>query len=133
MTAIINYYLASDQADVQATLTSHTCPNDGYVYAWTDSTNPLLVWELTDCPVDAVVAGLQVNIGNFVNMHYNYTNTIADNHQRILAIISKTRDDVVNWLNLYTTPEVAGFVASKTTQLQGYILDALVTQGIIQS
>jgi hypothetical protein len=129
--AIITYHLATDQSDVQAHLTAHTCPNDGYIYAWTDSTNPLLVWELDACPVDNVVTALQVNIGNFVNVHVNYTNTIPDAHQRILAIISKSRDDAVNWLNLYATPEVAGFVASKTTQLQGYILDALNTQGVI--
>jgi hypothetical protein len=128
---IINYHLATDQSGVQAQLASHTCPLDGYVYAWADPTNPLLVWELETCPADAVITALQVNIGNFVNVHVNYTNTITDVHQRVLAIIDKAREDAVNWLNLYTSPEIAGFISSQTAQLQGYILDALNTQGVI--
>lgn len=133
MTALINYHIATDQNDVLATLTAHTCPNDGYVYAWVDPVYNLLVWELGACPVDAVVASLQTNIGNFVNSHWNYTDTIADPHQRILSIISQSRADAVNWLNLHTTPDIAGYVAGQTTQLQGYILSAMNTQGITVS
>lgn len=133
MTALINYHIAADQAGVLAELASHTCPNDGYVYAWVDSTYPLLVWELAACPADAVIANLQTNIGNFVNVHWNYTDTIADNHQRILTIISQARADAVQWLNLHTNADIAGYVGAQTVQLQGYILTALNNQGITVS
>src|SRR6266702_8330745 len=131
MTAIINYHVASDQSGVIAELASHTCSTDGFVYAWVDPVYPLLVWEYGSCPADAVITSLQTVITAFVTAHFNSTDTITDNRQRVLTIISKSRDDAVTWLNLHTTSDIAGYISGQTAQLQGYILDALTTQGIV--
>lgn len=126
---IIGYTYLTDVSQLQAMLEQYTCPNDGYVHAWQDSLDPLLVWIEPSCPVDAIVTNLKVNIGNFVNNAYNYQ-TDKNPYIRIRKIIDAVRDASVNWLrsNQDVSEDIATFL-SESGRLQTWIIDELKAQG----
>jgi hypothetical protein len=127
---LLGYGIAADVNAVAAILTAHTCPNDGYVYAWQDSVDPTLVWEMTACPVDAIKVNLITNIGNWVNARYNYSDKYPDPLDRVLDIISGVKDDAMKWLDEHATARVALFLKDDL-MLHKLIFNEMRNQGIV--
>lgn len=127
---LLGYGRAADSNAVAAILKSHTCPNDGYVFAWQDNIDPTLVWEQTACPVDDVKALLTTNIGNWVNARYNNSDKIADPYIRVLDIIQLVKEDAGKWLDEHAISRVSLFLKDDRL-LQQLIFNALLAQGIV--
>lgn len=126
---LIGYHRLLQGEDPATIYAQYTCPNDGYVHAWGDATDPTIIWLLPTCPVDAVHTNLVTNIGNFVNSAYNYQ-TDADPHVRILAIIAKVKDECKRWLNQNTTASIASFL-SDDLLLEKLIFANLLSTGAV--
>jgi hypothetical protein len=127
---LANANLCTTNAEVQEQLTANTCPTDGYVHAWIDPNNPLLVWSVPTCPADSVEPLMQAVISNMVNVRYNNTNTIADPHLRTEQILANVKSDVNAWLYLNTTLDIANYL-SNDAKMQTSILSAMATEGAI--
>lgn len=128
---LTNYQIVPEGGNVAAVIAAHTCPLDGYVYAWQDPNNPNLVYFLPTCPADTVVALLQTNVGNFVNVRWNYSDQIDDPHMRVLDIIDKVMVDARGWLDEHTYTSIAEHLGS-SERLSQYIFNAMVTQLILE-
>ena len=127
---IADAHTCTNETDVQALITSHTCPTDGYIYAWVDSDNPLLVWTVSVCPADSVTPTMDAIISNSVNERYNNTDTVTDPHVRAEQIIAGVKQDVSTWLYGHTTTDIANYL-SQDAKLQVAILSAMATEGAI--
>lgn len=127
---IADAHQCADQTHVQDLITSHTCPNDGYIYAWIDPGNSLLVWTVSVCPADSVTPTMNLVISNAVNVRYNNTDTLTDPHTRAQAIIAGVKQDVSTWLSEHTTEDIANFL-SQDAKLEQAILSAMATAGAI--
>lgn len=126
---LIGYHRLTKTEKPEDIYAAHTCPNDGFVYAWGDPIDGALIWFLPACPVDAVLANLTTNIANFVNNAYNYQ-VDDDPHRRILAIIAAAKADAKNWLSQHTTEEIANFLGTDA-RLQSLIFAELVRTGAV--
>lgn len=127
---IADAHTCTTQSEVDSLITSHTCPTDGYVYAWPDPNNPLLVWTVSVCPADSVTPTLANVIADAVATRYNTTDTTLDPHLRTEAIIAGVKSDASTWLYTHTTTDIANFL-SQDSKLQTSILSAMATAGAI--
>lgn len=116
------------QDDINALLAqyTHTC---GYTRAWQDSVDPLWIWLLPDCPADAVIDGLKINISNYVVAAYN-NQLSQDMYQRVVAIIEETEKDALNWLNQHTYERLVNFIG-QPARLHALVVAELIAQGAI--
>jgi hypothetical protein len=126
---LINYHKLAQGEDPTAIYTAHTCPLDGYVYAWGDTTDNTLVWFLSACPVDAVRNKLTNRMSSIVSNAYGDQQD-PDPHMRIQAIINKAKETAKGWLTQNATPAVANFLSDDSILFK-IIFAELVTQGII--
>lgn len=128
---IIGYTVLTDVTELQAKLEQYTCPNDGYVHAWLDAYDPLLVWHVDTCPVDAIVAMLKTELTLFVDYAYKQQKD-ANPYQRIRKIIDAVREDAVIYLrqNADVPEDIANYL-SETTRLQKWIIDEMKAQGVM--
>src|SRR6266702_236663 len=86
VTLLINYHKLAQGEDAALTYAAHTCPLDGYVYAWGDATDSTVIWFLATCPVDAVRTKLTNRMTGIVSNAYGDQQD-PDPHMRIQAII----------------------------------------------
>jgi hypothetical protein len=127
MTIVIQNYHATDQSDVDATLAAntHTC---GYVHAWVDLVDPLLVWYLTTCPADSLITSLRTAIDGFVAAHITDQSGVADPYDQAQAIINLSTDDAYSWIDTNAYDHLATFLKSITVTREE-ILASLSAQG----
>lgn len=128
-TLLINYRKLATGEDPATIYAAHTCPIDGYVYAWGDTTDSTVIWFLATCPVDAVRTKLTNRMTSIVSNAYGDQQD-PDPHMRIQAIINKAKDSAKGWLTQNATPAVANFLSDDAILFK-IIFAELVTQGII--
>ncbi len=129
VTLLINYHKLAQGEDAALTYAAHTCPLDGYVYAWGDATDSTVIWFLATCPVDAVRTKLTNRMTGIVSNAYGDQQD-PDPHMRIQAIIMKAKDAAKGWLTQNATPAVANFLSDDAILFK-IIFAELVSQGII--
>lgn len=130
LTWIADAHQCATQTNVDALISSHTCPSDGYVYAWVDPDNALLVWTVSVCPADSVIPTMDAVIANSVNARYNNTDTVTDPHVRAEQIITGVKTDVSAWLYEHTTDDIANYL-TQDARMEQAILSAMATAGAI--
>lgn len=116
--------------EVTSVIAAHTCPSDGYIYAWIDTDNPLLVWSVSVCPADSVIPTMNNVISDAVTTRYNNTDTTTDPHLRTEQILAEVKADVGTWLYSHTTQDIANYLTNDQ-KLQTAILSAMATEGAI--
>ncbi len=129
VTLLINYHKLAAGEDPTPIYAAHTCPLDGYVYAWGDATDSTVIWFLAACPVDAVRTKLTNRMTGIVSNAYGDQQD-PDPHMRIQAIITKAKDSAKGWLTQNATPAVASFLSDDAILFK-IIFAELVSQGII--
>src|SRR6266568_2911631 len=90
-TLLINYHKLATGEDPATIYAAHTCPLDGYVYAWGDTTDSTVIWFLATCPVDAIRTKLTNRMTGIVSNVYGDQQD-PDPHIRIQAIITKAKE-----------------------------------------
>lgn len=129
VTLLINYHKLAQGEDPATIYAAHTCPIDGYVYAWGDATDSTVIWFLATCPVDAVKTALTTRMTSIVTNAYGDQQD-PDPHIRVQNIIAKAKDSAKGWLTQHATPAVASFLSDDAILFK-IIFAELVSQGII--
>jgi hypothetical protein len=63
-------------------------PLDGFVYGWVDDTDPTVIWYLSACPIDPVVANIKAQIATYVTAAFNATSAQTNPVRRLRTIVS---------------------------------------------
>jgi hypothetical protein len=132
-TLLMNYRkLAEGEIADQVIAANYTCPNDGFKYGWLDDTDPTIIFYLSACPIDPIVANIKAQIATYVTAAYNATSAQTNPVRRLRTIVSQVHTNIAAWVLLPQNVDVlyVDFL-SVSVRLRDWIIAELKNQGIL--
>jgi hypothetical protein len=98
---IINYrQLADGEIADQVIAQNYTHAADGFVYGWVDDTDKTVIWYLSACPIDPVVANIKAQIATYVTAAFNATTAQTNPIKRFRTIVAQVHTNIAAWVLL---------------------------------